>query len=199
MTNSLSAHLLQSFKTGQSLLESFIQEKSNLSTIEKMSLEMAKCFESGNKVLSCGNGGSLCDAMHFAEEFTGRFNGDRKALPAIALSDSSYITCTANDYGYDKVFSRGVEAFGKSGDILVALSTSGNSPNVVEAVKVAKEQGLQVFLFIGKEGGQLKEQGDFEICVPGKTSDRIQEVHMMCLHILIEGVERILFPENYEE
>jgi D-sedoheptulose 7-phosphate isomerase len=151
----------------------------------------------GGKVLIAGNGGSNCDALHFAEEFTGRFRGNRRALPAIAISDSSHITCVGNDYGFDYVFSRGVEAYGKEGDLFIGISTSGNSPNIIKAVEAAKEMGMKTVALLGKDGGKLKGMCDYEFIIPGVTSDRIQEIHMMILHIIIEGVERIMFPENY--
>ena len=171
----------------------------NISTIEKMGVELARVFEAGGKVLSCGNGGSACDSLHFAEEFTGQFRAPRKPLPALSLTESAHITCVANDYGFEEIFSRGVEAYGTKGDILVCLSTSGNSENVIRAVEVAEKKGMVVFLFLGKGGGKLKGKGSHEIIVDGQTSDRIQEIHMMCLHILIEVVERILFPKNYSD
>lgn len=190
-------NLLDSYKTELQLLENFIKEEEERKETEKTSKELAKVFKNGNKVLICGNGGSNCDALHFAEEFTGRFRSDRKALPAIAISDSSHITCVGNDYGFDSIFSRGVEAYGKTGDMFFGISTSGNSPNVIKAVEAAKKIGMKTCLLLGKDGGKLKGMGDFEFIIPGKTSDRIQEIHMMILHIIIEGVEKIMFPENY--
>ena len=135
--------------------------------------------------------------MHFAEEFTGRFRKDRKALPSLSISDSSHITCVGNDYGFDAIFSKGVEAFGQEGDFFLGLSTSGNSGNIIEAVKTAKERGMKTVALLGKDGGKLKGMCDYEFIIKANTSDRVQEVHMMILHIIIEGVERILFPENY--
>ena len=179
------------------LLGKFINDSKNIEITEKAADMIAAAFNAGNKVLICGNGGSNCDAMHFAEEFTGRFRKDRKALPAIAISDSSHITCVGNDYGFDYVFSKGVEAFGKEGDIFIGISTSGNSKNVINALNKAKEQGLKTIGMLGKDGGVLKGKFDYEFIVEGNTSDRIQEVHMAILHIIIEGVERIMFPENY--
>jgi D-sedoheptulose 7-phosphate isomerase len=140
----------------------------------------------------------MCDAMHFAEEWTGRFRGDRRALPAVAFSDPSQLTCIANDFGYDEVFARQVAALGRKGDLLVAISTSGNSPNILRACEVAKERGLTVVGLLGKGGGKLLSRVDIPIVVPlASTSDRIQEVHIKVLHIVIEAVERRLFPENY--
>ena len=190
-------NLLESYKIELALLENFIKEEEERRETEKVAKELADVFTKGNKVLICGNGGSNCDALHFAEEFTGRFRGDRKALPAIAISDSSHITCVGNDYGFDYIFSRGVEAYGKEGDMFFGISTRGNSPNVIKAVEAAKKLGMKTCVLLGKDGGKLKGMCDYEFIIPGKTSDRIQEIHMMILHIIIEGVERIMFPENY--
>lgn len=190
-------NLLESYKTELTLLENFIKEEEERKETERVAKELADVFQKGNKVLICGNGGSNCDALHFAEEFTGRFRGDRRALPAIAISDSSHITCVGNDYGFDYIFSRGIEAYGKEGDMFFGISTSGNSPNVIKAVEAAKNIGMKTCVLLGKDGGKLKGMCDYEFIIPGKTSDRIQEIHMMILHIIIEGVERIMFPENY--
>jgi D-sedoheptulose 7-phosphate isomerase len=154
--------------------------------------QIAAAFAKGNKVLICGNGGSLADATHFAEELTGRFRKDRPALAAIAIADAGHLTCTANDFGFDRVFSRGVEALGRPGDVLIALSTSGNSKNVLLALDAAKERGLSTIALLGKTGGQCKGMATIEIIVPGETADRIQELHMLILHTLVEGVEKAL-------
>lgn len=190
-------NLIDSYKAELVLLENFIKEEEKRKETEKVAKVLAEVFNNGNKVLICGNGGSNCDALHFAEEFTGRFRGDRRALPAIAISESSHITCVGNDYGFDYVFSRGVEAYGKSGDMFIGISTSGNSGNVIKAVEAAKKIGMKTCVLLGKDGGKLKGMCDYEFIIPGKTSDRVQEIHMMILHIIIEGVERIMFPENY--
>lgn len=190
-------NLIDSYKITASLLENFIKEEAKKRETEKVAIDLASVFQLGNKVLICGNGGSNCDALHFAEEFTGRFRKDRRALPAISLSDSSHITCVGNDYGFDYIFSRGVEAYGKEGDMFIGISTSGNSANVIKAVEVAKKMGLKTCVLLGKDGGKLKGMCDYEFIIPGDTSDRIQEIHMMILHIIIEGVEKIMFPENY--
>ncbi|MGL4867043.1 MAG: D-sedoheptulose 7-phosphate isomerase [Cetobacterium sp.] len=190
-------NLLDSYKTTAKLLENFIKDEAEKKTTEKVAKDLADIFKNGNKVLICGNGGSNCDALHFAEEFTGRFRSDRRALPAISLSDSSHITCVGNDYGFDYIFSRGVEAYGKEGDMFIGISTSGNSANVIKAVEVSKNNGLKTLVLLGKDGGKLKGICDYEFIIPGDTSDRIQEIHMMILHIIIEGVEKIMFPENY--
>ena len=189
--------LIEAYKITASLLENFIKEEAEKKETEKVAKDLANIFQLGNKVLICGNGGSNCDALHFAEEFTGRFRKDRRALPAISLSDSSHITCVGNDYGFDYIFSRGVEAYGKEGDMFIGISTSGNSANVIKAVEVAKKMGLKTVVLLGKDGGKLKGVCDYEFIIPGNTSDRIQEIHMMILHIIIEGVEKIMFPENY--
>ncbi len=194
----LRSHLTQSFKDGAALLELFLSSDEHLETVVRSSELLARQFQENKKVLICGNGGSACDAMHFAEEFTGRYRQDRKALPALSLTDPAHITCVGNDYGFTSIFSRGVQAFGQEGDVFIGLSTSGNSGNIIEAVKEATSKKMSTILLLGKDGGKLKGMADIEIIVPGKTADRIQELHMMILHIFIEGVERLLFPENYK-
>lgn len=189
--------LLDSYKITARLLEKFIKEEAEKNTTEKIAKELAEIFNKGNKVMIAGNGGSNCDALHFAEEFTGRFRKDRRALPAISLSDSSHITCVGNDYGFDQIFSKGIEAYGKDGDMFIGISTSGNSENIIRAINLAKEMNLKTVVLLGKDGGNLKGVADYEFIIPGETSDRIQEIHMMILHIIIEGVERIMFPQNY--
>lgn len=184
---------LDSLKT----LQAFCDDADNFSRTDQIAEELAQSFKDGQKIIAAGNGGSACDAMHLCEEFTGQYRNYRAALPAIALTDSSHITCVGNDFGFDEIFSRGVEAFGKEGDWFFGLSTSGNSKNIIRAVEVAKERKLKTVMLLGKDGGSLKGQCDYEFIIPAQTSDRIQEVHMMILHIVIEGVERILFPENY--
>jgi len=171
-----------------------LKEESALQFIQKTALLISSCFMKGGKLIIAGNGGSLCDAMHFAEELTGQFRQKRKALPAIALSEPGHLTCTANDMGYDSVFSRGVEAYGKPEDIFIALTTSGNSPNLVKAIDRANEMKLTTISFLGKTGGKLKGKSTLEWIVEGfLTSDRIQEAHMAAIHIIIEMVEENLF------
>jgi D-sedoheptulose 7-phosphate isomerase len=173
----------------------FLKEPSSIDFIEITSAWIAECFQSEGKILIAGNGGSLCDAMHFAEELTGVFRAQRKALPAIVLSEPGHITCVANDLGYDEVFSRGLEAFGRPGDIVILLTTSGNSSNIFKAAEYARKKGLKTIAFLGKTGGRLRGKCDLEWIVPGfGYSDRIQEVHMAAIHIIIECVEKILFP-----
>lgn len=193
----LGEHIKNSYFTAYETVKKFVENSENIERTVKISEELAEAYRNGKKSLIVGNGGSNCDAMHFAEEFTGRFRKDRKALPSISISDSSHITCVGNDYGFNFIFARGVEAFGQEGDFFFGISTSGNSQNIVEAVKIAKEKGLKTVGLLGKDGGKLKGVCDYEFIVQAETTDRIQEVHMMILHIVIEGVERILFPENY--
>ena len=191
--------LKQAFLDEYDVLGAFIKDEKNFETLGKIATELAAAYKNGKKSLIAGNGGSNCDAMHFAEEFTGRFRKERPALPSISISDSSHITCVGNDYGFDAIFSKGVEAFGQEGDFFLGLSTSGNSKNIIEAVKAAKARGVKTVALLGKDGGQLKGMCDYEFIINAKTSDRVQEVHMMILHVIIEGVERILFPENYKD
>ncbi|HPI26644.1 MAG TPA: D-sedoheptulose 7-phosphate isomerase, partial [Candidatus Cloacimonadota bacterium] len=154
---------------------------------------ITECYRNHGQVIIFGNGGSMCDAMHFAEELTGRFRQDRPPLPAIAISDPSHITCVGNDYGFDEIFARGVQAYGKPGDVAIGISTSGNSENILRALDRAISMGLKTVALLGKDGGKLKGLCDMELIIPGETSDRIQEVHMAILHILIEKIERDLF------
>lgn len=193
----LKKNIRNSYLTAFETVKAFVENEENIEKTEKISQELALAYKNGKKSLIAGNGGSNCDAMHFAEEFTGRFRKDRRALPSISISDSSHITCVGNDYGFDFIFAKGVEAFGQEGDFFFGISTSGNSKNIIEAVKMAKEKKLKTVALLGKDGGKLKGVCDYEFIIPGETSDRIQEVHMIILHIIIEGVERTLFPENY--
>jgi D-sedoheptulose 7-phosphate isomerase len=176
----------------------FVKKPESVNFIQETARIIADSFRNGGKLLVAGNGGSLCDAMHFAEELTGIFRKVRPALPAIALSDPGHLSCMANDVGYEDVFSRGVEALGKKGDVFVALTTSGNSKNLLRAVPKAKELGLTTVSFLGKTGGKLKGQSDLEWVVDGFTySDRIQEAHMMAIHIIIELIEKELFNHGH--
>ena len=181
----------------QDILNRFIGNPENIATIAETAEMMRDVFERKGRIFSCGNGGSLCDAVHFAEECTGKFRSDRKPLPAIALGDAGHITCTANDFGFAEVFARPLLALGHPGDLLIVLSTSGNSENVVRAAVAAKSRGMQVFGLLGGDGGELKQYCDICLIAPGNTADRIQEIHIKVLHILIEHVERLMFPENY--
>ncbi|MDZ4182256.1 MAG: D-sedoheptulose 7-phosphate isomerase [Candidatus Cloacimonadaceae bacterium] len=182
-----------SFAGTQQTLERFMADSANILQIEEIARMIAGVYQRDGKVIIFGNGGSMCDAMHFAEELTGRFHLDRPALPAIAISDPSHLTCVGNDYGFEQVFSRGVEAFAKPGDVVIGISTSGNSPNVINAL--AKAQELQCFTIalLGKDGGMLSGTCDYQLIVPAQTTDRIQEVHTAILHILIQCIEAQLF------
>lgn len=195
----LNDHILSSFQEAESYLSLFVSDTSNISKITEVSELIARCFQNKGKVLICGNGGSACDAAHFAEEFTGRYRKDRKALPVIAINNPSHITCVANDYGFEYIFSRYVEAFANENDIVIGLSTSGNSANVFNALQSAKKQGAKTVALLGKDGGKILGKSNYEWIIPAKNSDRIQEIHMLILHSIIEAVERILFPENYIE
>lgn len=181
------------FLEAQKTLNSFIADENNFSKIETAGNLLVNAFKNGNKVISCGNGGSMCDAMHFAEELSGRFRNDRKALPAVSISDASHISCVGNDYGYDKVFSRYIEALGNNGDLLLAISTSGNSKNIIEAIHAAKQKGMNVIALTGKDGGKIKDLCDVEIRAPfSDYADRAQEIHIKVIHCLIEYVEASL-------
>jgi len=187
-----------SFEEAAQTLRAFLDQAQGLAGVNAFADAAAATLSRGGLLMSCGNGGSMCDAMHFAEEWTGRFRGNRKALPAVAFGDPSQLTCIANDFGFDEVFARQVEALGKPGDLLVAISTSGNSPNILRACEAAKARGVRTVGLLGKGGGQLLDKVDIAIVVPlATTSDRIQEVHIKVLHIVIEAVERRMFPANY--
>ncbi len=175
----------------QKVLNEFLSKDENIDRIEAAGALLVKAFKADGKVLSCGNGGSMSDAMHFAEELSGRFREDRAPLAALSISDPSYLTCVANDYGYDAVFSRAVQALGKKGDVLLAISTSGNSENVYRAVQAAKERGMKVIGLTGKTGGKIGPICDIEIRAPHSDyADRAQELHIKIIHCLIHFVEQ---------
>lgn len=180
-----------------SILTQFIENEQNINQIKAAIDLFVTSFKNKGRVFSCGNGGSMCDSLHFAEELTGRYRKDRAPLPATGISEAGHITCVANDFGFDHIFSRFVEAWGQSGDTLLAISTSGNSNNVIKAVETAKSKGMKVVGLLGKDGGKLKSIVDVPIIISHPITDRIQEVHIKCIHIFIEGIERELFPENY--
>lgn len=185
-TKQITDHFLEA----ASVLEKFIADKSNFERIQEAGDEIIKRLKTGGKVISCGNGGSMSDAMHFAEEMTGRFRENRGPLAAIAISDPSHLSCISNDYGYDFVFSRFVESIGGSRDVLLAISTSGNSENVIQAVKSAKAKGIFVIGLTGKSGGKLADMVDIELRAPqSKYADRVQEIHIKIIHSLIDYIE----------
>ena len=177
----------------QRVISSFLEDRRNIEPIYLAAQRMASCLQEGGKIISCGNGGSLCDAMHFAEELSGRYRSDRPALAAIAISDPSHISCTANDYGYEFVFSRFVEAMGRQGDVLLAISTSGNSAIVIRAAQAAKSRGMTVVALTGKGGGKLAALADVLVDIPHHGfADRIQEMHIKIIHIFIHFIETSL-------
>jgi D-sedoheptulose 7-phosphate isomerase len=190
--------IANSFQDSHNVLTNFIGEKNNLLKVSTAINMMVDTYKKNGRIFSCGNGGSMCDAMHFAEELTGRFRKERRPLGALAISDASHISCVANDYGYDFIFSKYIEAWGNNGDVLLAISTSGNSPNVINGVLEARKKGMKIVGLLGKGGGKLKDLVDVSLIVESNISDRIQEVHIKCIHIIIEGIERNLFPENYK-
>jgi len=190
-------NIKDNFANTASLIHTFISNPQNIHTLNTIITLIAEKHKNGYKGLICGNGGSACDAMHYAQELTGRFRNDRKPLPAISLTDPSHITCVANDYSFDQIFARGVEAYGNRGDYLIAISTSGNSKNVINAVKTAHSMGILTIGLLGKSGGELKDLTDHNFIINAETSDRIQELHIIIIHTIIEGIERILFEENY--
>jgi len=180
------------FQEAESVLKQF-QTDENFTKIEQAIAWMSEAVQGGGKIISCGNGGSMCDAMHFAEELSGRYRNNRKAFAAISISDPSHLSCVANDYGYDFVFSRFVEGLGNSGDVLLGISTSGNSKNVIHAVAAAKEKGMKTVVLTGKDGGQLASLADLEIRAPhSEYADRAQEIHIKVIHAFIDGIERKL-------
>ena len=187
------ALIKSNFLEARQLLDQFVEDESNIQKIVDAGEVLTDSINTGGKILSCGNGGSMCDAMHFAEELTGRFREDRKAIPAISISDASHISCVGNDYGYDSIFSRYIEALGQKGDVLLAISTSGNSKNVLKAVEAAKEKGMKVIALTGKTGGELANTCDVEIRAPhSEYADRAQEIHIKVIHSLIHYVEENL-------
>lgn len=182
--------IISELNNSKTLLDTFLNNTENFKKIETAGNIIAESIINGNKIISCGNGGSMSDAMHFAEEMTGNFRKKRRALPAMAISDPAYITCTANDYGFNHVFSRWVEAFGNNGDVLFAISTSGNSENIIKAVEAALEKNMKVIALTGKSGGKLAELSTVEIRAPFyEFSDRTQEIHIKIIHSLIQYVE----------
>ena len=188
----------QALTDAASLIEWLRSQEKADGVLTTISRRIADTLASGGRVLTCGNGGSMCDAMHFAEELSGRYRQDRAAFAALAMSDPAHMSCVANDFGFERVFARGVEAWGKPGDLLVVFSTSGSSPNIVAAARSARERQMTVVGLLGRDGGEVRGLCDLSLVVPAQTSDRIQEVHEKTLHLLIEGVERILVPEHYQ-
>ena len=185
-TKQIADHFLEA----SDILTQFIENEENFEKIKKAGDQMISSINNGGKVISCGNGGSMSDAMHFAEEMTGRFRENRGPIPAVAISDPAHITCISNDYGYEYIFSRFVESIGKSGDVLLAISTSGNSQNVINAVEAAKKNGMYVVGLTGKSGGKMADMVNLEIRAPKSDwADRVQEIHIKIIHSLIHYIE----------
>ncbi len=179
------------FSEAHSVLSTFLADNTNFEKIEAAGQMMVASLKTGGKILSCGNGGSMCDAMHFAEELTGRYRNDRPPIAALSMSDVSHMACVANDYGYDFVFSRYLEALGREGDVLLGISTSGNSKNVLNAMEVARKKGIKIIGLTGKDGGKMAGQCDVEIRAPqSQYADRAQEIHIKVIHSLIDYIER---------
>ncbi|WP_409309600.1 D-sedoheptulose 7-phosphate isomerase [Pectobacterium sp. B1J-3] len=178
-------------KEAAETLNNFLSDDENIQSIQDAAVLLADAFKAGGKVISCGNGGSHCDAMHFAEELTGRYRENRPGYPAIAISDPSHLSCVSNDFGYDFVFSRYIESLGREGDVLLGISTSGNSGNIIKAIAAAKAKGMKVITLTGKDGGKMAGTADVEIRVPHfGYADRIQEIHIKAIHILIQLIEK---------
>jgi D-sedoheptulose 7-phosphate isomerase len=191
-------HIRANLVEARDALDCLISDDSQLGNIQAGAALVIDALRRGHRVISCGNGGSMCDAMHLAEELSGRFREDRPAMAAMAISDPSYISCVANDYGYDQVFARFVQGNGGAGDVLFAISTSGSSPSVVLATQAARARGMKVIGLTGRSGSQLEQNADVCICTSaGRYADRVQELHIKVIHILIELVERALQPVNY--
>ena len=191
-------HIENSLREAQVALNKLVQNAQSMQDIANAGSAIISAFEGKGRVYSCGNGGSMCDAMHFAEELTGRYRLDRAALPATAISDASHMSCVGNDLGYEQVFSRYLEAHGRPGDCLLAITTSGTSKNVMRAVRAAKALDMKVIALTGRRNPDLEALSDVYVCTPGgQFADRVQELHIKVLHILIELIERHFFPQNY--
>jgi D-sedoheptulose 7-phosphate isomerase len=175
----------------RSVLSAFISDPKNIADIEAGAKLMIDAIQGGHKIISCGNGGSFCDAMHFVQELTGLYRGRRRALPGVSISDGSHLTCAANDFGFEQIFARYVEGVGQQGDVLLAISTSGNSKNIIEAIRAARERGMKVVSLTGRGGGAIGPISDVEVRVPHQGfTDRIQEVHIKVIHIFIMLIEQ---------
>lgn len=193
------ANVLAALNDARDALDALISNEKTIEAVVAAACLMADAVEGDGKVMSCGNGGSLCDAMHFAEEMTGRYRSNRRPYAALAISDASHMACVGNDYGYEEVFSRYVEAHGRKGDVLLAITTSGTSRNIVKAAEVARRKGVKVVALTGRDETPITELADVSIVTPaGRWADRVQELHIKCIHILIELIERRLDKQNYE-
>lgn len=190
-------HIKKHFTEAQDVLTQFISHPDSFKNIEAAGQILIQAIRNGNQIVSCGNGGSMCDAMHFAEELSGKYRNDRPAYPAIAISDPAHLSCVANDYGFEFVFSRMIEAVGRKGDVLFAISTSGNSENILNAIAAAKSKGMKVIGLTGKDGGKMASSCDAEVRAPrSEYADRVQEIHIKVIHALIDFVEVSLSKDN---
>ena len=197
MIKDIQGLIRHSLEEAHNELDKFLADPETIPAIQETAAIMTDCLSSGGKIISCGNGGSLCDATHFAEELTGRFRNDRRPLPAMAINDPAYLACVGNDYSFEDVFSRWVKAFGKPGDVLLAISTSGTSKNVLKAAQAARECGMKVVALTSKKGKPLSELADVSVMAPDAPhSDRIQEIHIKVIHILIEAIEELLLERH---
>ncbi|MCX4026451.1 SIS domain-containing protein [Endozoicomonas sp. SM1973] len=195
----MQSHVLAALTEAKQALDNLLSNEAMIEQITKAAAALTATFKQGGHVYSCGNGGSMCDAMHFAEELSGRYRLNRKGLPAIAISDPSHLSCVSNDFGYEHVFARYVDSHARAGDTLLAISTSGTSKNIIAAAEVAKQKGVTVIGMTGKTNCALGDLADIHICTPGgQFADRVQELHIKVIHIFMELVERELFPENYQ-
>ena len=184
--NRIESHFQEALK----VLAAFAADKEQMENIQRAAHAMIESLQNGGKILSCGNGGSHCDAMHFAEELTGRYRNHRPSIAAIAISDVSHISCVGNDYGFSQIFSRYIEALGNKGDVLLGISSSGNSENVINAMIEAKNKGMVVIGLTGKDGGKMSSLCDIEIRAPhSEFADRAQEIHIKIIHALIDSIE----------
>lgn len=193
----MSNFIFDALDDARNVLDKFISNEENLSKVHKAIETFVSSIKNDGRILACGNGGSMCDSMHFVEELTGRYRKDRDPISAMSMGDPGHLTCVANDYGYKHVFDRYVQAWGRSGDTLLAISTSGNSENVILATEMAKSKGIKVVGLLGKDGGKLKDMVDVPLIVDCPITDRIQEIHIKLIHIFIEGIERQIVPEHY--
>ena len=191
-------HIKASLTEAKATLDAFLNDPQSLQSIAQAAQLLITAFANSGRAYSCGNGGSMCDAMHFAEELTGRFRLDRPGMAAVAISDPSYMSCVANDYGYDQIFSRFIQAHGRPGDVLLTISTSGKSPSILNAARAARDIGMHVIGLTGRPGTDLTALCEVCINAPaGRFADRVQEIHIKIIHILIELVERSIYPQNY--
>jgi D-sedoheptulose 7-phosphate isomerase len=189
-----SERIINSIKESRNGLDNMLNDHYLIKKIEFASTQISETINQNSKIFACGNGGSMCDAMHFAEELSGRFRENRRGLPAISISDPSFITCVANDFGFENVFSRFLEANAQKNDLLIAISTSGKSKNILRACEFCKENGVSVISLTGRKNSEVSKYSDIDICTQnGKYSDRVQELHTLIIHILVELVEDLMF------